>query len=202
MFRSLWSRWFSRPRRSRSIGEATRSEFFSWFHLEPAGSAHGVEGGLWHAFRPSGPAFHEKVCIEIRTDQHGVITESLLGLDRAFIEGREGAFARDVAKSYLLWALPAPAAAEAAPLIANLSDLRNAGPVLMRGPSQPPPPDTSGLYAIFLGEHALGETRLAGMRTGMTNVPGPMPAANLFRAPAESVPVPWGWLKISVRHCE
>ncbi len=202
MFRRLWSRWLSRRNPHRSIGEESQSEFFSWFHLKPVASLQEVEGGFWHAFRPAGLSFHDRVCVEIRTDEHGIIVESVLGLERSFIGGPDAAFARDIAKSFLRWALSGPAASEAESLIANISDLQGAGSVLMRGHSLPPPLDTSGLYAIFLGSHEHGETRFAGMQTGMTNLPGAMPAAYLFQASVEPGPALWGWLKISVRQLD
>jgi hypothetical protein len=200
MLRRLTDRLF-RPAPSRRVLDAERSgEFFGWFGFAPAAAAEADAGGAWHCFRPSGPAFAAVAELDVRTDAAGAIVSSLLGLDRSFIDGRNGPFARDLARSYLGWALAGSARDAAAALIANVGDLRAAGaPVLVRGDPPPAPaPDKSGLADVFSGRTSEATARFADVTVEMLNFGWPFPSPPIYRA-VPPIPLPQAaWLRIGV----
>jgi hypothetical protein len=102
-----------------------------------------------------------------------VIVAAQLALDRDFVEdARDGPFARDIAKSFLLWALrhePGPAAR---PLIANIANPAAAGtPVIAHTGTMPGPPsaDSSGGSDVFLGQRLAAKLALAGASVALRN---------------------------------
>ena len=143
------------------------SDLFSFFHLVPVGTPTAVGGSqAWHSFRPSGPDFHDLVEVDILAGADSTISMASIGLDRSFIsDPRNAVFARDIAKSFLAWAVRNPSP-QISNLIANLADLSGAGrTIIARGPAPPPPPpDTTGAYGVFLGR----EQRASIADTGVT----------------------------------
>jgi len=103
------------------------SEFFTWFHLAPVGTPIAVDGSqAWHSFRPTGSAFQALVEVDVLSEADGKIEGASLGLDRSFIDDpRNGVFARDIAKSFMAWAVRKPSPAVSI-LIANIDDLSSA----------------------------------------------------------------------------
>jgi len=179
-----------------------KSDFFGFFHLELAGDPIAVAGGqTWHGFRPSGPAFHDLVEVDVLTDSSGVIAAASLGIARSFIkDARDAVFARDIAKSFLAWTIRNPSP-QIDNLIANVANLSGSGaPVIMRGPAAPPPPrDTTGLYAVYFG-NSLGATITdGGITLTFTNFPGALPAERIFDAAPATTTAGAGWLRIDVR---
>jgi hypothetical protein len=185
----------------RDLDTDRRSSFFTWFGLAPVGAPVAVGGaGAWSCFRPTGAAFHALAEIDIRARAPGTIDAACLGLDRAFIDDRRNSpFARDIAKSFLAWAVPDPSPRLSA-LIANIADFGGSGAVIiMRAPGPaPPPPDTTGAYDAFLGRRE--RARLDPEAVTLTNVPGRMPQ-RVFDAPAAEAAAQGGsgWLRIDVR---
>jgi hypothetical protein len=180
-----------------------KSDFFTFFHLEPAGDPIAIAGGqTWHSFRPSGPAFHALVEVDVLTDSGGTIAAASLGIARSFIkDARNGVFARDIAKSFLAWAIrnPPPPVGN---LIANLADLSGSGgTVIMRGSAPQPPPDSTGLYAVYLGDSAGATVTDNGVTLTFRNFSGALPAERIFDAdPAAGAAGGGpGWLRIDVR---
>lgn len=180
------------------------SEFFTWFHLAPVGAPTAAGSGAWHSFRPTGSAFQTLVEVDVLSEADGTIDAAFLGLDRAFIDSpSNGAFARDISKSFLTWTLrkPSPRIAD---LIANLADLSSAGTtILMRGPAPaPPPPDTTGAYRVYLGSGQHASFTDDGATLAFTNFPGPLPSERVFESAggraATSAGGP-GWLRIDIR---
>jgi hypothetical protein len=178
------------------------SDFFGFFHLEPTGTmAAGAQ--TWHSYRPSGSAFHALVEVDILAGTNGAIRAASIGLDRAFINNpRNAVFARDIAKSFLAWAIrnPPPPIGN---LIANIADLSAAGgTIIIRSPApKPPPPDTTGGYAVYLGRAQRAHFVEAGLALTFTNFAGALPSARVFEADAAS-PQATGngaaWLRIDV----
>src|SRR3989441_7170643 len=79
------------------LEQARKTEFFRWFHLEETGRA-----GRVVQFKPSGEKFRPLVTLNVTLDPSGRMVGVELVLSRAFIDsGREGTFARDIAKSFL-----------------------------------------------------------------------------------------------------
>jgi len=173
--------------RSRKLADERRGHFFSWFHFDPVGDpAPTGSARPWHCFRPSGEAFHAFVELDVLIDQSGRILESCLGLDRAFVEHpRNGAFARDLTKSYLQWGLDKPADPPARALIENIAQPAAGGvPVLMHARAMPPAPgeDATGGYLVYLGKGTSAEVIVGDWKLTMTNMPGPFPDRRIFAA--------------------
>ncbi len=193
-------------RRSAPLGRSLESErashFFTWFGLTPSGAPDQDARGIWTSFRPGGTAFPKLAALAVLTDRRGRIVETRLGLDRAFLDDRRTSpFARDLAKSFLLWALPETASAALAPLIANIGDVAAGGAtVIMRvGALDPPPPDRSGGYPVFLGTAEGIEVGDGAVRVGLRNFPGSLPPEG-FHRDANAVPAGSSrWLRLDVR---
>jgi hypothetical protein len=189
----------------KNLQSELQSDFFSFFHLAPAGDPIAVAGGqAWHSFRPSGPAFHALVEVDVLTGSTGTIAAASLGIARSFInDARNGVFARDIAKSFLAWAIRSPSP-QIGNLIANVADFARSGtPVIMRGSvPAPPPPDTTGLFDVYLGNAAGATITDGGITLTFTNFAGVLPAARIFdaaAAPAAAGDEAAGWLRIDVR---
>jgi hypothetical protein len=178
------------------------SDLFGFFHLEPTGTtAAGAQ--TWHSYRPSGPAFHAQVEVDVLAGADGAIGAASIGLDRAFInDSRNAVFARDIAKSFLAWAIrkPSPPVGN---LIANIADLSAAGgTIIMHSPApRPPPPDRTGGYAVYLGRAQRAHIADAGMKLDFANFSGALPSARIFETAAETAEVTGSgaaWLRIDV----
>jgi hypothetical protein len=168
---------------ARKLDDERRGHFFSWFHLDPLGEpAPTGSGRAWHCFRPNGDAFRAFVELDILVDQAGRILESSLGLDRAFLDHpRNGAFARDLAKSYLQWGLGEPTRAPARALIDNIANLAGSNvPVLMRSMPPAPDEDTTGGYLVYLGRRTEAEAIVGNSKLTMANIPGAFPDRHIF----------------------
>ena len=104
------------------------SDFFKFFHLTPAGPANAQRTT---DFRPSGPQFQLLARVSVTLDAQGKITAITLVVLRSFIDDSlNGPFARDIAKSYLSWALPPDARRRARALTDSLDT--GAGPDVIR----------------------------------------------------------------------
>lgn len=189
----------------RNLKAEQDSDFFTFFHLSEVGVPAADTARAWHAFRPSGPAFHDLVELDVFTSPDGTIGATYLGLDRAFVDdSRNGVFARDIVKSFLAWIdrKPSPRLGS---LIANLSDFSNSRGtvILMRGPAPPPPPpDGTGTYGVYLGRDQSAKFTDDAIDLAFTNFPGKLPRQGIFQAVAASQdrtkPGP-AWLRIDVR---
>jgi hypothetical protein len=136
----------------RPLNAATSDEFFRWFHwerYEPPSKL--ADGNVWNGFRPQGEKFRALTTLNIETDPVDLIVDVTLCLDRAFIEHpKDSAFARDLAASFLRWAL---SETEQEAVAGFLRELGNFGPNVIRLGNAAPPPtaDPSPPYAVFLG---------------------------------------------------
>ena len=176
--------------------------FFTWFALKPNGAPEPAEAGhVWQEFRPSSPNYSRLVALAVLTDETGRIIDARLGVDRGFLEHQqESASARDIAKSFLYWALPEQDHADVATLLANIADLTAGGAaVIMRGSRTPPPPDTRGGYAVFLGQDAKITLRAGTLRLVLTNFAGALPAGGIHRDGAVTSQSSPRWLRLDVR---
>jgi hypothetical protein len=187
---------------TRTLAAERDGHFFRWFHLEPTQAPAAAGPLTWHCFRPSGEAFAALVELDVGTLGDGTIVASSLGLARSFIDGGQSPFARDIARSYLGWALEDPGREAAAALIANIGNLTGGGvTVLMRDPPAPAPKDGTGGYAVFAGSAAGVTIELAGTTLRIANRDGALPAASVYAAAGAAVsPVPGrpAWLRIDV----
>jgi len=157
----------------RILSEERRGDFFSWFHLTPDGEPKPAGRDTCQSFRPSGPAFHALVRLDVMLRGGDRIVGSELWVDREFIEGTQSSFARDIVTSFLGWALKDEDAEVKNALIANIGDMRAANePVIMRADAAPakPPPDRSSGYAVFAGRRELATLTLGDTDLALRNV--------------------------------
>lgn len=192
----------SAPAPAADLSTEQKSGFFQWFHLtESCPPVTAGNGQTWHCFRPSGDKFHALVELDVLTDVRGGILASQLGLDRAFIDGGNAPFARDIAKSYLGWALP-DTATDFTGLVRNIADLSQAGgtTIILRRDdgAQPPGPDITGGYEVFIGVAPSVSVTRQGTALTMTNVPGIFPKQQIFMA-GPGTPHDKRWLRITVQ---
>jgi hypothetical protein len=176
MFKRLLSFFRFAPRRSRAfrkLSEERVSHFFSWFKLEPDGEPKPAGGDVCVSFRPSGPAFHALVRLDIMVSGGDQIVGSELWVDRSFIDGRQSAFARDIVASFLRWALEAQDGVASQALIANIGNMRAANEaVILRADVVPsnPPADRTGGYAVFAGKRERATLALGNAHLTLRNV--------------------------------
>jgi hypothetical protein len=146
-----------------TLDEATASEFFRWFHLEYVGTQADGDGGAARVFRPQGAKFRTLAAVELSLDDRDRVSRMKLVLERSFIsDPRDSSFARDMAKSFLLFA----AAPDDRPVLSAVVDeirfrgLR--GTLLMRSEPPPLPSEPSPAYRAFAGELSDARIVLAG----------------------------------------
>ncbi len=139
----------------KSLSDERKSDFFSWFNLEPDGEPTSSAPGMTcQSFRPSGPAFRPLVRLDVLLDGQENAVEAQLWIDRSFVDGSNALFARDIAASFLRWALQESPDGATGVLIANIADMQApAQNVILRADAVPPrpAPDRTGGYAVYLG---------------------------------------------------
>jgi hypothetical protein len=154
------------------LAELRKGEFFSWFNLvdrvAPVGER---DGRARHSFHPSGEAFQSFVRLDLVVTDDDAITAALLALDRDFVEDeRNGAFARDITKSFLAVALRNDQNDTTRALISDIASFASVKPpVITRVPSEPLSADPSGCYAVYLGQRVAAELALVHTRLMLRN---------------------------------
>jgi hypothetical protein len=121
----LWSEpyyTYSFGSMEQTLETALQTEFFKWFHLEeterrPEAPNESVR------FRPSGPKFHDLCYLDILTSGGGAMVRMELVARRDYVDGRDGVFAQDMVKSFLLAALPAACQAVLADFMREITAL-------------------------------------------------------------------------------
>jgi hypothetical protein len=157
------------------VADAADHDFFRWFHLTRYEAAQRLaDGTTWHGFRPDGAKFRELVTVNLETDAAERITDAKLCLDRAFVEHpKDGPFARDIAASFLRWAVP-PEEQRRDGLADFLREMGDLGPNVIRlaGPATPPrsKEKASSLHQVYLGERKEAELLLTGVCVRLTNL--------------------------------
>ena len=175
MFKTILRFLGSGQRHSRAprlLSEERQGHFFSWFNLEPEGEPKPAVLDTCLGFRPSGPAFHALVRLDVMVRSGDQIVGSELWVDRSFVDGKQSAFARDNVASFLGWALKDEDAEAKNALIANIADMGAANePVIMRRDGAPPKPpaDRTGGYAVFAGRRELATFALGGSDLTLRN---------------------------------
>jgi hypothetical protein len=150
--KSLWGR---------SLGEAKKSDLFTFFKFEPLEGVVALKAGSIFDFRPKAPAFRDLVLVRVIVDGDQGIKGIELQLARSFIEHpQNGRFARDIAKSCLSQMTPAPDSKQVADLINEVQYGGTENCILFnRAPiPQLPNPPTPG-YEAFLAliSHHIGK---------------------------------------------
>lgn len=180
------------------------SDFFTFFHLAEAGAPIVIGASqAWHSFRPSGPAFHDLVELDVLAKADGTIGAASLGVDRSFIDDpNNGIFARDLVKSFLAWTDRTPSV-QLKDLIANIADLSGARrTIFIRGDPPPPPPlDATGAYDVYRGRSQRAAFTDNSLSFTFANFPGALPSQGMFQALAgqDQTKPGRGWLRLDVR---
>jgi hypothetical protein len=89
----------------RTLATARQTGFFQWFHLVPTEQTMEQPGQVTR-FRPEGETFGNLCFLDILEDPNGATVQMELVVLRSFIDGRNGIFAQDLVKSFLVAALP------------------------------------------------------------------------------------------------
>jgi hypothetical protein len=153
------------------LDQAKQTEFFQWFNLEQTDLTR-TGGNAVVSFKPSGKKFHYLVTVKVTTEAGGRILSVEMALARSFIDDpQDGIFARDIAKSFLQTALPAPRDREMSDLI---NEIEHQGAstmtIIKRGGHEPKLPEkpTPG-YLTYLGNQPSYEHRLPGLLLRLEN---------------------------------
>lgn len=121
-------------------------------------------------FQPSGPKFHDVAMVSLEVES-GFKKAATLRLSRAFIDGPDEAFARDIAASFLRNSLTIEDAARTDKLIRQIGDdYRGQRPPIMHGSADHnvPQPLTPA-YEVFLGHGVDASWPLAHMDLHLIN---------------------------------
>jgi hypothetical protein len=153
-----------------SLDDATKTEFFQWFHFEPVeSSAAGMA-----VFKPSGEKFHDLATLSVSLGANRRVTSIDLAIARSFIDDpREGIFAADLGKSFLAAALPPDDRTAMQHLIDTIGYGGNFGQtVIMRAPG---PADLqierdSAPYAVWLGHNEYWQRPVGAVSLRLENV--------------------------------
>src|SRR5260370_1361246 len=143
------------------LEQARKTEFFRWFHLEETGRQ---AGASVVQFKPSGEKFRSLVTVNLSVDSGQRLVGAELILSRSFVDsGRDGMFARDIAKSFLRVVTTAEDRKAIASLVAEIEQppASLSTPLIVRNrpaPSLPVAPSPG--YRTFLGEQKSYEQSL------------------------------------------
>ncbi len=186
--------WTS-ARSAPTLAEERKSHFFTWFNLTPScPPVPGADFRIWHCFRPSGDQFRPLVEVAVQTDANDNVFDRRIGIDRSFIDDqRNSPFARDIAKSFLQWALPEPVSGDVKTLIQRIADLAASGPPIIFGNGaveEPATPDLTGGYNVYLGHSARVALSAGPAGLKLINVPGGLPDGVHSTQTEGSTPVP------------
>jgi hypothetical protein len=160
-----------------SLEEAKQTDFFRFFALVEDGARAAAPGGLTVAsFRPRGGQFRQLVEVSLTLDGAGVVRAAELALARSFIDDpAKAVFARDVAKSFLRFAVPREDEAAVGDLANEIEfpkelegyDIARAAP----DPKLPAHP-TAG-YLVYLGKRPLYRRALSKGTLRLENLRAP-----------------------------
>jgi hypothetical protein len=137
-----------------SIESAQNTDFFRWFSLVKVGSSRDSSNREVIEFQPDVEKFRKFVSLKLTRDSTGHLLAAELTLDREFISSPEnGVFAADIAKSFLLDAIPR----KEVPKVKTLADEIQIGsyqssgrPVIVRAGTTPQlPKDASPGYETY-----------------------------------------------------
>jgi hypothetical protein len=150
------------------LEEAERTDFFTFFHLEATGAVFATEENYVVSFKPEGEQFGELVSVHVTfdTDKHIIVALDLV-VERSLVDHKtNGAFARDIAKSFLRSAIPQEDEGAIADLV-NEIEFPPAGSgqsvVTARPPPKLPSKQTPG-YLVYVGKRSLFEQTLTRCR--------------------------------------
>ncbi len=136
--------------------------------MEQTGGQNGV-----NRFQPSGEQFHPLCYVDVSVSAKGDIQALTLGVQRAFIEGGDQPFARDIVRSFLGAAFREQQSEAVSQLVEELgSQFGGSRPVILAEGVQRPAPTgkPSALYLVFLGQGKRSTTRAGAFSLEAENV--------------------------------
>lgn len=143
----------------RTLKSIEASKFFDWFGFEAVGIG---------AYKPSGEAFRDLVWLQAQLSEDKDVVTLSIAVKRSMIaDARQGAFARDLVKSFLMDVTGGDRDITA---LANEIFFRDpVGTMLMRGDPSPLPSKPSNGYRVFSGEVQTWETEAGGVKLKVFN---------------------------------
>jgi hypothetical protein len=173
--------------------------FFAAYQLIASEAVRSLgEGRSWHGFRPEQPGLSTLFTLNLEADAASLIERATLCLDRNLIaRPREAAFVRDLAKRFLIWALPAEDRHLAAPLIEEIGGLRH-GPGTVTRHADLPQPDLprfpSPGYRCFLGHEGSFDQDLGMSALRLVNLNWQRRPLAVMTPPGYDAETMWIWL--------
>jgi hypothetical protein len=155
------------------LDDAKTSHLFAWFHLEQTEETRNSAGHHVLTFRPKSPQFGPLVSLDITIDDAARILAMDLRLLRRFLDDhRDGAFARDIAKSFLQSATPARDMALIGGLISRIETDMIGMAIHHRAaqPSEVFPETFDEMYLTFLGQKPIATQPLSLTKVTLTNI--------------------------------
>jgi hypothetical protein len=89
------------------LDDLKKTDLFTWFHLEQTAIEQDKQDQRVVSFKPEGEKFRPLTTIKVTLAPDGQVSALELLLSRSFVEhGRDGVFARDIAKTFLHTLVP------------------------------------------------------------------------------------------------
>jgi hypothetical protein len=155
------------------LDDAKKAHLFAWFHLEQTEEVRNSAGHHVLTFRPKSPQFGPLVSLNITIDDADHILAMDLRLLRRFLDDhKNGAFARDIAKSFLQSATPARDMALIGGLVSRIESDMIGLTIHHRSvkPSEVFPETFDEMYLTFLGQKPIATQPLSWTKLTLTNV--------------------------------
>jgi hypothetical protein len=155
------------------LAAAEQNGFFRWFHLAETRREPAVNGDQKIVYQPTGEKFHDLAMVIVTVNGNAMIQRIELVLKRSFIASpRDGIFASDIGKSFVLACLPEDAPEELRTLANEIAHrARSSQPVIVGpGYSSPKLPERfSRAYEVYAGVRPLHATKLPHYRFEIGN---------------------------------
>lgn len=137
----------------KTLEEAQKLDFFTFFHLEQTDTATDAQKQPVVTFKPGSDVFRELATVKVTLDDKQVIQGMELSLARSFVDhATYGIFARDFAKSMLRDMLSEADETKAEDLLNEIQLGHSAGTVIGGGEAPKLPDLPTAGYRTFLGE--------------------------------------------------
>lgn len=157
------------------LADAEQTGFFRWFHLAETRREPGPNGDQKIVYQPTGEKFHDLARVIVTVNRNAMILRIELVLKRSFIASpRDGIFASDIGKSFVLACLPEDGAAELTTLANEIAHRARTSQPMIVGPGYSPPKlseRASRAYEVYAGVRPSHATKLAHYRFEIGNRP-------------------------------
>jgi hypothetical protein len=155
------------------LAEAERNGFFRWFHLAETRREPGPNSDQKIVYQPTGEKFHDLAIVIVTVNGDAMIQRIELMLKRSFIASpRDGIFASDIGKSFVLASLPEDVPEELRTLANEIAHRARTSQPLIVGPGYRSPKLSerfSKAYEVYAGARPSHATTLAHYRFEIAN---------------------------------